>query len=87
MKESEQNIVRQFPVGLGPQDRLLLEILVIDEDAEGTSVFLTDHGIGLTEGENSIRVCKSWFKEVRKGEQGKLQIRFSDKGPTIDINA
>lgn len=85
MKETEQDIVREFPVGLKPQDRLLLEMLVIDEDTEDALVFLTDHGIGVTEGENPLKVCKGWFSEIKRGERGKLEIRFSDQGPTMGI--
>lgn len=87
MKEEEQNIVKEFPARLEPQDRLLLEVLVIDEDTKDALVFLTDHGIDVTEGENPLAVCKGWFSRIKKAERGKLQIRFSDKGPTMDINA
>lgn len=86
MKEEERNVVRQFPAGLEPEDRLLLEMLVIDGDKEDAAVFLTGHGIGVTDGEDPLKVCKTWFGEIRKGERGKLEIRFSDKGPTMAIN-
>ncbi len=87
MKEQEQSIVRQFPLGLKPQDRLFLEMAVVDEDPAEAQAFLTEHGITITKQEDPLRICKGWFREIRKGERGKLEIRFTDKGPTMDINA
>lgn len=85
MKEEEKNIVRQFPAGLEPQDRLLLDMLVTDENMEDALVFLTDHGIDVTKDKDPLKACKKWLKEIKRGERGKLEIRFSDKGPTMDI--
>lgn len=85
MKEQEQSITRQFPLGLKPQENLVLEMLVTDKDPKEALIFLTEHGISVVEQEDPLRVCKDWFREIRRGEQGKLQIRFTDKGPTMDI--
>jgi len=89
MKEAlnEVSPSSNLPKALKPLDRQVLEMLVVDDDQAGAQEFLTEHGIGLAEGNNPLQICKSWVKEIRRGEQGKLQIRFTDKGPTMDINA
>ena len=89
MKEllNEANPTSNLPKALKPLDRQVLEMLVVDDDQAGAQEFLIEHGIGLTEGNNPLKICKSWVREIRRGEQGKLQIRFTDKGPTMDINA
>ena len=88
MKEvlNEAIPLSNLPKALKPLDRQVLEMLVVDDDQTGAQEFLTEHGIGLAEGSNPLKICKSWIKEIRRGEQGKLQIRFTDKGPTMDIN-
>ena len=87
MKEAEQNIVKRFPAGIKPQDRLSLEMLVVDGDPREAQTFLIDHGITIGEQDDPLRMCKRWFRQIRRGEQGKLEIRLTDKGPTMDINA
>ena len=86
MKEQEQGIVKTFPAGLKPQDRLFLGMLVVDEDSAEAQTFLIEHGITIAEKDDPLGICKGWFREIRRGERGKLQIRFTDKGPTMDIN-
>ena len=73
--------------GLKPFDRQVLDMLVVDKDQMGAKEFLAEHGIVIDEGEDPLRVCSTWTREIKKGEQGKLQIRFSDKGPTMDISS
>ena len=88
MKEihNESSPSSNLPKALKPADRQVLEMLVVDEDIAEARIFLTEQGVGIAEGEDPLKVCKSWFKEIRRGAQGKLQIRFTDKGPTMDIN-
>lgn len=81
------NPLSNLPKALKPEDRQVLEMLVIDEDPTEAQTFLTEHGITITEQDDPLRICKGWFREIRRGEQGKLQIRFTDKGPTMDINS
>ena len=89
MKESlsESGPLSNLPKALKPEDRQILEMLVVDEDPAEAQTFLIEHGITIAEQDDPLRICKGWFREIRRGEQGKLQIRFSDKGPTMDINA
>ena len=88
MKEQDNQIEKSnLPMGLKPENKLWLEMLVADESLEEAQEFLGEHGVEIGEDENPLTVCKKWFKEIRRGEQGKLQIRFTDKGPTMDINA
>jgi len=55
MKEQEQSIVRQFPLALKPQDRLFLEMLVVDEDSAEAQTFLIEHGITIAEKDDPLR--------------------------------
>lgn len=89
MKEvlNESSPLLNLPKALKPQDRQVLEMLVIDEDPTDAQAFLTEHGVTITEEDDPLRICKSWFREIRRGEQGKLQIRFTDKGPTMDVSS
>ena len=89
MKEmfNESNPLSNLPKALKPEDRQILEMLVVDEDPIEAQTFLTGHGITIAEKDDPLRICKGWHREIRRGEQGKLQIRFTDKGPTMDINA
>ena len=88
MKEmlNESNPLSNLPKALKPEYRQILEMLVVDEDLKEAQTFLTEHGITLAEQDSPLRICKGWLREIRRGEQGKLQIRFTDKGPTMDIN-
>ena len=76
-----------LPKALEPLDRQVLEMLVVDDDQAGAQKFLTEHGITIAKQDDPLRICKGWFRKIRRGEQGKLQIRFTDKGPTMNINA
>ena len=88
MKElpSESSPLSNLPKALKPKDRQILEMLVIDEDSVEAKTFLTEHGITIVEQDDPLKICRGWFREIRRGEQGKLKIRFTDKGPTMDIN-
>jgi hypothetical protein len=89
MKESpsESSPLSNLPKALKPEDRLVLEMLVVDEDLAEAQTFLIEHGIAIVGKDDPLGICKGWFREIRRGERGKLQIRFTDKGPTMDINA
>ena len=89
MKEmlNDQSPFSNLPKALKPLDRLVLEMLVVDEDPVEAQTFLIEHGITIAEKDDPLGICKGWFREIRRGERGKLQIRFTDKGPTMDIKA
>lgn len=89
MKEihNESSPSSNLPKALKPEDRQVLEMLVVDEDPAEAQTFLTGHGITIAKQDDPLRICKGWFRDIRRGEQGKLQIRFTDKGPTMDLNA
>ena len=42
------------------------------------------HNIILNEIE-SLKYCTEWLKKIKKGEVEKLKIKFTDKGPRINI--
>jgi hypothetical protein len=75
-----------LPAPLKPQDRLELEMLVLDEDAADAQGFLARFGAEILERDEALAICRKWLKKIRAGERGKLQIRYTDKGPTLDMS-
>jgi len=74
-----------FPY-LKPEDRLMLQMLVLDEDLTGAQEFIAEYCLEIEEGDrNSLAICKDWLKRIVNGEKGKLQIRLTDNGPTMDL--
>ncbi|NIN69188.1 MAG: hypothetical protein GTO63_31805 [Anaerolineae bacterium] len=76
----------ELPVALKPQDRLELEMVVLDEDPLDARVFLQRLGIETGKGDDPLALCKRWLKRIRGGERGKLRVRYDDKGPTMDLS-
>jgi hypothetical protein len=87
MKSDEDRDGRfpQLPLALEPEDRLELEMLVFDEDPLDAQEFLAEQGIEAGEDADPLIVCKEWLKRIREAEQGRLRIRYDDKGPTMDL--
>lgn len=82
MNNKEKNL--NFSFNLNANERLELEIIVLDKDKDAAFNFTRKHNISLNETE-SLKYCIDWLKKIKRGEEEKLKIRFSDKGPKINI--
>ena len=69
MKEQEQDIARQFPVGLKPQDRLFLEMAVADNDIEEASRLIEGYDIEIPNGSTPLGLCRDWLAVIKKTEK------------------
>jgi len=72
MKEQEQ-AQAHFPFGLTPEDRLNLQMLVVDEDNAEAGTMLNKYGIPLAEGVSPLDTCKQWFRLIQGAEQHHCQ--------------
>ena len=73
-----------FSFNLNANERLELEIIVLDRNKKAALNFTRKHNIFLSETE-SLDYCIEWLKKIKKGEEEKLKIKFTDKGPKINI--
>jgi len=73
-----------FNFNLNTKERLELEIIVLDKDKKSSLTFIRKYGFILNEAE-SLEYCAEWLKKIKKGEQEKMKIKFTDKGPKINI--
>jgi hypothetical protein len=74
----------QLPLALDPEDRLELEMAVLDQDSADARELLSRHGIGGGEGSDPLALCTEWLKRLRETEQQKHHISYDKKGPTLD---
>jgi len=81
--DNEENNIN-FNFNLSSSERLELERIVLDKDAGSALNFIKQHNITANEAE-PLKYCSQWLKKVKKAEEEKLKIRFSDKGPSINI--
>ena len=82
MNNKDKNL--NFSFNLNASERLELEIIVLDKDKKAALNFARKHNISLNEIE-SLKYCIEWLKKIKKGDNEKLKIKFSDKGPRINI--
>ena len=82
MNNKDKNL--NFSFNLNASERLELEIIVLDKDKKSALNFMIKHNISLNEIE-SLKYCIEWLKKIKKGDNEKLKIKFSDKGPRINI--
>lgn len=82
MNNKEKNL--NFNFNISSSERLELEIIVLDREEKSAFNFIKKHNISINEVE-SLKYCIEWLKKIKKGEEEKLKIRFSDKGPSINI--
>lgn len=68
---------------LKPDQRIALQMIVMDSDKKASVEFLTELDLKLNQ-EEAFNICRRWLKAIERGEQGKLNIRLTDKGPRID---
>ena len=80
MKEVNK-IIGRF---LQTKERIALEMIVLDLDKNGAIDFLSGYGLKIKDSE-AIVYCRKWLKNIKKSERGKLNIRFTDKGPRMDL--
>ena len=75
-----------YPVNFNikANERLELEAIIIDKDKKSALNFIKKYGFNLDESQ-SFEYCTEWLKKIKKGEEAKLKIKFSDKGPRINI--
>lgn len=73
MKEQEQSIVRQFPLGLKPQDRLFLKMAVADDDTEEASRLVEEYGVEIPDGSTPLGLCQNWLRSLKKAEKHHCQ--------------
>lgn len=79
-----KNLNYSFSFNLNTKERLELEIIVLDKDKRSALNFMRKYNFILNEAE-SLEYCTEWLKKIKKGEQEKLKIKFTDKGPRINI--
>ena len=85
MVEKNMKISNLSKIHLKPDERITLEMIVLDRDKKRAADFLSNYGLSMN---NSVALnyCKKWFKSIEKREKGKLNIRYTDKGPRMDIS-
>jgi len=83
MKEQEINI--QFPVKLDTEDRLFLEMAVVDDDVEEASRLVGAYGIEIPDGSNPLGLCRNWIAGIKKAEKRHCQnvIDLHSQGKSI----
>jgi len=81
----EQEISRQFPVKLNAQDRLFLEMAVVDDDMEEASRLVGAYGIEISDGLNPLGLCRDWIAGIKKAEKHHCQnvIDLQSQGKSI----
>lgn len=84
MKEENKNLNYPFSFNLNANERLELEIIVLDKDKNSALNFMRKYNFILNEAD-SLENCAEWLKKIKKGEEGKLKIKFTEKGPKINI--
>jgi hypothetical protein len=85
-EQNKEQGLPDLPVALKLQDRQELEMIVLDRDPLDAQEFLERLGIEIGEGDDALATCKEWLRRIKRGEQGRLQIRWEDKGPTMDLS-
>lgn len=85
MKEQEQGIVIHFPMGLKPQDRLFLDMVVADDDAEEASRLVKEYSVEIPDGSTPLSLCKVWVAGLRKAEKHHCEnvIDLNSQGKSI----
>ena len=84
MNNKNKNLNYPFNFNIKANERLELEAIIIDKDKKSALNFIKKYGFDLDESQ-SFEYCTEWLKRIRKGEQEKLKIKFTNKGPRINI--
>jgi hypothetical protein len=85
MKEQGQDITRPFPIELKPQDRLFLEMAVVDGDREEASRLVEDYCMKTPDGFTPLGLCQDWLAGLKKAEKHHCQnvIDLNSQGKPI----
>lgn len=85
MKEQKQQTQFQFPFSLPEQDRLFLEMLVVDEDGVEAQAMLDKYGVEVSQGGSPLHVCQQWFRSIKDAEKHHCQnvIDLHSQGKSI----
>ena len=84
MNNKDKNLNYSFSSKLNAAQRLELGIIVLDRDKDSAFNFLRKQDISINEME-PLRYCTEWLKKIKRAEEEKLKIRFSDRGPRINF--
>ncbi len=84
IRNNNQKLNKLMEIYLKPKERIALEMIVLDLDKNGAVDFLSGYRLKIKDSE-AIVYCKKWLKNIERGEQGKLNIRFTNKGPRMDL--
>jgi len=84
LNNKNKNLNYPFNFNIKANERLELEAIIIDKDKKSALNFIKKYGFDLDESQ-SLEYCTEWLKRIRKGEQEKLKIKFTNKGPRINI--
>jgi hypothetical protein len=85
MIKREQDIFPNFPARLDKQDRLFLEMSVVDNDTDEAKRLVEKYGIEVPEGTGIVRLCGEWLKGLRESEKHHCQnvIDLNSQGKSI----
>lgn len=88
MEKGNKNIDPEndyLKISLKSQDRLFLEMIILDNDVEGAKSLLDKYEIDSQDDvSQALIICRKLLNKKIKSEQGKLTIKYSDgSGPTI----
>ena len=72
MKEQQQ-VQHQFPLGLTQEDRLFLQMLVIDGDTSEAKAMANGYGVVVPEGGSVLETCGQWLKSIQDAEKHHCQ--------------
>ena len=84
IRSNNQKLNELMGIYLQPKERIALEMIVLDSDRNRAVDFLSGYGLKIKDSE-AIVYCKKWLKNIERGEQGRLNIRFTGKGPRMDL--
>lgn len=73
MIEKQQDIFPNLPASLDKQDRLFLEMSVVDNDMEEARRLVEKYGIKIPEGIGPVGLCREWLKGIREAERHHCQ--------------
>jgi len=74
MKEQEnQPGLPSLPASLRPEDRLVLEMLVVDEDDVEAQSMLSQYEVETPEGVSPLSTCQQWLRSLKNTERHHCQ--------------
>lgn len=83
-KGKDKKLEKLITKYLHPNERIALEMIVLDSDKKQAAEFLSGFDLRI-EDSKALFYCRRWLKIIERGEQGKLNIRLTDRGPRMDL--